>query len=59
MTRKRVLLAAALFLSLLPFNLFATMDCQPGIDVDTGCGYSICEAGGGDSCLYCIVKRQT
>jgi hypothetical protein len=55
MTRKRVLLAAAFFLALLPFNLFAGMRCQPGHEVDTGEGYAVCQPGGGDSCLYCIV----
>jgi hypothetical protein len=57
MKRKVLLLAASLVLVLLPFNAFAVMKCQGGSLADSGCGYSICLAGGGD-CEYCVVQAN-
>jgi hypothetical protein len=57
MKRKVLLFAAGLVLVLLPFNAFAVMRCQGGSLADSGCGYSICFAGG-SQCQYCEVQAN-
>ena len=57
MKRKVLLFAAALVIVMLPINTFAGMSCQGGSLADSGCGYSICMAGG-DQCEYCVVTPQ-